>query len=61
MIAIVVGQEINQQLNQPAVPASRFEMVRRPPTLFVAAKKVSLGEQPDVSSNKLAPQPQNFR
>lgn len=61
MIAILVRQEIDQQLNQPGVPASCLETVRRPRTLFVAAKKVGFGEQPDVSHNELATQPQNFR
>ncbi|WP_179298300.1 hypothetical protein [Mesorhizobium carmichaelinearum] len=47
-------------MNQTAVSASRFEMMRRPLTLLVAAKKVSLSEPLDVSSNELATQPQNF-
>ncbi|MET2832502.1 hypothetical protein [Mesorhizobium shangrilense] len=59
MKAIVVGQEIDQQLNQPTVLAPRFEMVRGP--WFVAAKKVGSGEQPDVSHNLLATPPQNLR
>ncbi|WP_192247397.1 hypothetical protein [Mesorhizobium caraganae] len=59
MKAIVVGQEIDQQLNQPTVLAPRFEMVRG--SSFVAAKKVGFGEQPDVSHDVLATPPQNLR
>ncbi|ESW77965.1 hypothetical protein X772_30060 [Mesorhizobium sp. LSJC280B00] len=55
------GQEINQQLNQPAVLTSCFEMVRAPRTLFVAVKKVGSGQQPDVSYNVLTTQTQNLR
>ncbi|GLS35513.1 hypothetical protein GCM10010869_11010 [Mesorhizobium tianshanense] len=61
MITIAMGQEIDQQLNQPIVLASRFEMVRGPRPSFVAAKKVGSGEQPDVSHNVLATPPQNLR
>lgn len=62
MIAVAMGQEIDQQLNQPTVVASCFEMVRAPRGLFVAVKKVgSGGEQPDVSHNVLARQTQNLR
>lgn len=61
MIAVAMGQEIDQQLNQPPVVASCFEMVRAPRGLFVAAKKVGSGEQPDVSHNVLARQTQNLR
>lgn len=61
VIAIAVGQEINQQLNQPAVLTSCFEMVRAPRTLFVAVKKVGSGQQPDVSYNVLTTQTQNLR
>ncbi|WP_192178403.1 hypothetical protein [Mesorhizobium amorphae] len=61
MIAIALGQEIDQQLNQPAVLASCFEMVRGPRTLFVAAKKVGSDEQPYVSHNVLATQTQDLR
>ncbi|WP_352858513.1 hypothetical protein [Mesorhizobium sp. M0142] len=60
MMPIAVGQKIDQQLYQPAVLAC-FEMVRATRTLFVAAKKVGPGEQPDVSHNPLATQTQNLR
>ncbi|ESX15006.1 hypothetical protein X767_29160 [Mesorhizobium sp. LSJC264A00] len=53
MMAIAVGQKIDQQLYQPPVLAC-FEMVRVPRTLFVAAKKVGSCKQPDVSHNPLA-------
>ncbi|ODA93231.1 hypothetical protein BFX40_10295 [Mesorhizobium sp. SEMIA 3007] len=61
MVAIVVGQEIDQQLSQPAIPACCLQMVRRLRTLFVAAKKVGSGEHPHVSHDLLATQTQNVR
>ncbi|WP_455707712.1 hypothetical protein [Mesorhizobium sp. ORM8.1] len=60
VMAIAVGQEINQQLNQAAVRASCFEVVRRPGALFVAEKKAGSGELADMCDHVLARQTQNF-
>lgn len=42
MIAIAVGQEIDQQLNQTAVLASCFEMVRRPRSCSLHQRRSAL-------------------
>lgn len=61
MKAIVVGQEIDQQLNQPTVRPYCIDMVGGPRTLSAAEKQVSSGEQPYVSLNALPRQIENLR
>ncbi|MBA1142452.1 hypothetical protein [Mesorhizobium neociceri] len=59
-MAILVRKEIDQQLNQPAVPAFCSQMVGIAGTLFGVAKQVGSDKQTDVPHNELATQLQNF-